>query len=90
MVASPIGPIAREIYESKIRQHVEADNHGRYVVIDVISGEYELGDEYLGPIDKLKARLNNPSLFAIRIGFRAVGMMRNAFRIKLIVGQVSP
>ena len=78
MVSTEIGPKAREIYESKIRHLVEAGNYGRLVAIDVDSGEYELGDELLGPANILRKRIPTSNTFTIRIGFDAVCSIRIA------------
>ena len=73
MELSAAGKKARELYEGGIRQKVEADNFGRYIVIDVNSGDYEVGDDHMTLTDRLFARHENPSLYLLRIGHRAAG-----------------
>jgi hypothetical protein len=73
MFQSDVGRKARELYEARIRHNVEAGNRGRYVVIDVNSGDYEVGDDYTVLTDHVRARHPDPELFTLRIGFPAVG-----------------
>jgi hypothetical protein len=60
-----------ELYE-KIRPLVQQGNHGRIVVIDVETGEYELGDDPLATSQPLIARNPDSQLMCFRIGHRAV------------------
>lgn len=65
------GDIAREgerIYERDIRSKVEADNKGRFVVIDILTGDFELADEDLAASDRLLERRPQALLYGIRIG----------------------
>jgi hypothetical protein len=61
-----------ELYESKIRSQVEADNYGRIVAIDIETGEFEVADESLAAAKKLLIRCPDAQIFGIRIGHRAV------------------
>ncbi len=63
---------AKELYEQKIRPLVEAGNHGRVVVIDIETGDYQLGDDPLDTCQPLIAKSPDAQLFCIRIGHRAV------------------
>ena len=49
----------QEIYQSRLRQQVEKDNHGKIVVIDIKTGAFELAKDILtvskstfNPIDR--------------------------------------
>ncbi|MEP7337318.1 MAG: hypothetical protein ABI977_06195 [Acidobacteriota bacterium] len=57
-----------EIYERDIRHLVEAGNEGRVVAIDVISGEYEMAEDALTSIGKLRARMPGAAIFVLRVG----------------------
>ena len=83
MQLSPLCIKARDLYENGIRQKVEADNLGRYIVIDVDSGDYEVGDDHMALTDRLFARHDNPSLYLLRIGHRAAG--RIGARVKPVI-----
>ncbi len=72
-MVAPLLPedIAREgetIYERDIRSKVEAGNVGRFVVIDVLSGDFEVADEDLTASDRLLERNPQAVLYGLRIG----------------------
>ena len=84
MQRSEIGKKAQELYDTVIRPQVESGNVGRYLMIDVISGDYEVGDEYLHLGDSLRARHPEPELFLMRIRHQAVGYMRSPRPVKRV------
>lgn len=72
----------REFYESQIRANIEADHHGRIIVIDVESGDYEIDDDHLEAANRLKLRSPHAPLFAIKIGFPALARIGGRLRIQ--------
>ncbi len=73
-------PTAREIvqrgqaiYESQIRPRVERDQFGKYLVIDIDTGEYEIDADHLVASNRAAAKHPDAPLFAMRIGYRAGG-----------------
>lgn len=58
-----------EIYEQQIRQHVEPGNKGRFVVIDIETGEYELDDDDLQATKRALAKRPDAVLYGVRIGY---------------------
>jgi hypothetical protein len=82
----PAEEIARrgeEIYEREIRARVEPDHRGKVVVIDIESGDYELDDDHLAAVRRARARNANAELYALRVGYPALG--RIGGRLKLFV-----
>jgi len=63
----------REIYEKQLRQQLEPGNNGKYLVIDIETGEYEIDDD--GDAASLRARKKNPDgvRYGMRVGYRAWG-----------------
>jgi hypothetical protein len=61
-----------ELYEQKIRPLVEQGNHGRVVVIDIETGDYQVADDGLEACRPLIARRPDAQLYCVRIGHRAV------------------
>lgn len=61
-----------EIYENDIRPHVEAGNEGKFVVIDIETGAYEVDADELAASDRLLARRPNAQIWLRRIGSRYV------------------
>ena len=56
-----------EIYQ-QIRDRVDAGNHGEFVVIDVKTGEYELGADDVQATMSLLARRPDAITYGVRIG----------------------
>jgi len=62
----------QELYETGIRQQVEAGNEGRIVAIDIETGDFEVGETLIAATDPLFERHADPQPWTIRIGHRAV------------------
>ena len=69
--AERIARLGREIYEREIREKVEPDHDGRSLVLDIVSGDYEIADGDLAASDRLFRRRPDAVAFGLRIG-RAV------------------
>lgn len=61
-----------ELYESQIRAQIEAENHGKVVAIDLITGDFEVAIDSLTAAKLLMTRHPDAQIFCIRIGHRAV------------------
>jgi hypothetical protein len=61
-----------EIYERQIRPKIEPTNKGKFVAIDIDSGEFELADDELSACDRLLARRPDAQTWLVRVGFRSV------------------
>jgi hypothetical protein len=59
-----------EIYERDIRPRVKADDEGKFVVIDIETGAYEIDENELAASDRLLARNANAQLWVTRVGSR--------------------
>ena len=69
-------PIARswELYY-KIRPQIEtAENIGKLILFDLISGDYEIAEDQLGFAASASVRQRHPNadVFCLRIGYEAV------------------
>jgi hypothetical protein len=62
----------QELYESDIRQQVEAGNDGKIVAIDIETGAFEVADNVLPATNRLFERHPDAQPWVIRIGHRAV------------------
>ena len=61
----------REIYEQKIRTEVEPGHEGRFVVVDITTGDYEIADKDLEASYRMVERNPDAILYGTRIGERA-------------------
>ena len=62
---------AAELYEGGIRQEVEPSFVGKYLVMDLDSGEYAIADTLMAASDEMRRTAPEASQFAIRIGHPA-------------------
>jgi len=62
----------QELYESGIRQQVEAGNDGKIVAIDIETGAFEVDDNVIPSTNRLFTRYPDAQPWVIRIGHRAV------------------
>ena len=58
-----------DIYERQIRQAVEHGNKGKFAVIDVETGEYELDADDLQATKRALAKRSDAVLYGVRIGY---------------------
>ena len=63
--------LGKERYERDVKSVVESDpkNKGKMLAIDIHTSDYELADNILIAVGRLKARLPDAQPFAIRVGF---------------------
>jgi hypothetical protein len=59
-----------EIYERVLRGSLESGNDGRFVAIDIETGDYEIDVDELTASDRLLARVPNAQIWLRRIGSR--------------------
>ncbi len=73
------------LYESSIRQQVEAGNEGKIVAIDIETGDFEVDATVMGATDRLFDRQPDAQPWTIRIGYSAV----YHFGSRLTAGHIS-
>ncbi len=60
------------LYDSSIREQVEAGNDGKIVAIDIETGDFEVDETVMAATDRLFERHPDAQPWTIRIGHRAV------------------
>ncbi len=58
-----------EIYSRDIRDVVMPDNKGRFLILDIPSGDYEMDDDDLSAEELLRSRCPSGIFFGLRIGY---------------------
>jgi hypothetical protein len=58
----------KAIYERDIRPLVEAENHGKYVAIDIDTGAWEMDASETAAGDRLRVRVPDAQTWMMRIG----------------------
>jgi hypothetical protein len=64
---------AKTIYEQKVRAKVEPQHIGKYIVINVETGEYEIDEDDIAVMERAAAKYPPETLFGMRIGYRTMG-----------------
>lgn len=60
------------IYEEKIRPHLKPSDKGKYVAIDIETGEYEIARSKLAACDRLNTRIPDALTWLVKVGSRYV------------------
>src|SRR4051812_16600036 len=63
----------RAIYDQQIRQNVRPEDTGRFLIINVDTGDYEVDDDDRAAADRAHARDPDGAFFGMRIGHRSSG-----------------
>ncbi len=70
----PPGTVAargKEIYQQQIREKVEPQHKGKFLSVDIETGDYEIDTDDLSPSLRLLAKRPEAVIYSLRIGFRA-------------------
>lgn len=71
----------KEWYEKEIRAKVDAKgNKGKYLVIDIETGEYEMDPDHLAAIRRARAKHPDAALFGIRVGYPTLGKIGGGWK----------
>ena len=69
---SQFGIRAHAIYDAELRRKLEPEQNGRYLALEVETGDYEIADRFRDANAKLRERHPLPTLFfTFRIGYPA-------------------
>lgn len=60
-----------EIYQQQIRDKVDPKHKGKFLVLDIETGDYEIDAEDLVATDRLLAKHPNATIYGVRVGFPA-------------------
>jgi hypothetical protein len=64
-----VARIAEEIYARQIRPKLGPEDKGKFLVLDIKTGEYELDADDLTASERLRARIPNGEYFGLRVGY---------------------
>ena len=57
------------LYDERVRPHVKDEDHGKFVSIDLESGEWEMDADRLLPGERLRSRLPDAQILTTRVGY---------------------
>ncbi len=81
VTADMIASRGEKLYQQNIRAKVEADHKGRFLAVDIETGDYAIADEDLEATDRLLSKQPNALVYGLRIGFPAA--YRIGFKISV-------
>ncbi len=58
-----------EIYNRAVKPVVEPDHNGEWVMIDLDTGAWEIGEDELSAAAKMEARLPMAQVWMVRVGY---------------------
>ncbi|HUG18653.1 MAG TPA: hypothetical protein VMM56_06715 [Planctomycetaceae bacterium] len=70
------------IYDQQIRSKVESEHRGEFLVLDILTGEYEIDPEDIIATKRLLARCPDAVIFGLRIGHRAAYRLGGFSKVK--------
>ena len=70
-----VSDLGEKIYREKIRPTLTEADIGKFVIIDVSTGEYEIDDDDLTADYRLRARQPDASGYIMRVGYSAAYFM---------------
>lgn len=73
--------LGQEIYERHLRTQLETTvNNGKILVIDVKSGQYDIGEDIVSVTKQLQSRLPNSVRYIMRIGYPGIYQVGGAWK----------
>lgn len=72
---------ARTLYNERIRDSVEALHSGEFLVLNVATGEFEVGADDAEVSARAAARFGDAPLFTFRVGHSAAYRLGGRFRV---------
>lgn len=69
------------IYEERLRTVLAPEHHGKYVVVDVETGEYEVDQDHLAASDRAVAKRLGAPLYATRVGLPSLGRIGGRMKV---------
>ncbi len=71
----------KAIYEQQIRAKVGTEaNRGKFLIIDIETGEYEMDDDEIAASQRAHARHPGGALFGMRVGYPASGTLGGSWK----------
>jgi hypothetical protein len=60
-----------EFYLTQILPHLRPEDNGKFVVIDIETGAYEMDSDEVAASDRLLARVPDAQVWLVQVGFRS-------------------
>jgi hypothetical protein len=70
-----------EIYQRDIRDRVEAHNKGKFLVLDIDTGDYEIDADELAALERAAAKHPDGARYILRIGYPTAHRLGGRFTV---------
>jgi hypothetical protein len=71
----------QELYEQKIRPLVEAQHRGKFLVLDIETGDYEIDTDKMAAFERAAAKHTDPALYILRVGYPYAVRLGGKFKV---------
>jgi hypothetical protein len=71
--------LGEAIYQQRIRDKVESQHKGEFLVVDVETGEYEIDEDDVKATQRALAKRPDAALYGLRIGYPAAYRLGGRF-----------
>jgi hypothetical protein len=68
--------LGAEVFDRDVRPKLRPEDDGRFVALDVLSGDYELDDDDYSAVMRLRGRNANAEIWLAKVGQPAAYQMR--------------
>jgi hypothetical protein len=72
----------KRIYEERLARDLEPQHNGKYIVIDVDTGDYELDANRLAASDRAAAKHPGKVFYATRVGYPTLGTLGGSLKAR--------
>jgi hypothetical protein len=72
-----IARLGEEMFARRVKPSLRPEDEGKFVAIDVFTGEYEIDEDDYPVVMRLRARLPDAEIYLMRAGRRAAYEMRS-------------
>ena len=77
--AEEVAARGEALYEQRIQPHVEATHQGKFVVVDIETGDYEIDADDLAATKRALAKRPDAVLYGLRIGYPTAYRLGGSF-----------
>jgi len=57
------------LYDQLIREKVEPEHNGKFLVLDIETGDYEIDADSVAAVERATAKHPDPALYLLRVGY---------------------
>ena len=69
------------LYDQQIREKVEPQHNGKFLVLDIETGEFEIDADSVAAVERATAKHPDPALYLLRVGFPTAVKLGGRFRV---------